>query len=101
MKTVTGKVPFLARDSIEHMKTPGRADGGSIMKRTKIRNILLSALLALTVGMPMISFADEGTSAESGASGAGETPYAAGDKDPKADPKLREAAEALSKRAAP
>lgn len=56
------------------------------MKRTKIRNILLSALLALTVGMPMISFADEGASAESGASGAGETPYAAGDKDPKADP---------------
>ena len=56
------------------------------MKRTKIRNILLSALLALTVGMPMISFADEGTSAESGASGAGETPYAAGDKDPRADP---------------
>ena len=44
------------------------------MKRTKIRNILLSALLALTVGMPMISFADEGTSAESGASGAGESP---------------------------
>ena len=56
------------------------------MKRTKIRNILLSALLALTVGMPIISFADEGASAESGASGAGETPYAAGDKDPKADP---------------
>ena len=41
------------------------------MKRTKIRNILLSALLALTVGMPMISFADEGASAESGASGDG------------------------------
>ena len=56
------------------------------MKRTKIRNILLSALLALTVGMPMISFADEGASAESGASGAGETPYAAGDKDAMADP---------------
>lgn len=56
------------------------------MKRTKIRNILLSALLALTVGMPMISFADEGASAESGASGAGETPYAAGDKDVMADP---------------
>ena len=57
------------------------------MKRTKIRNILLSALLALTVGMPMISFADEGASAESGASGAGETPYAAGDKDAMPDPK--------------
>ena len=56
------------------------------MKRTKIRNILLSALFALTVGMPMISFADEGASAESGASGAGETPYAAGDKDAMADP---------------
>ena len=26
MKTVTGKVPFLARDSIEHMKTPGRVE---------------------------------------------------------------------------
>ena len=56
------------------------------MKRTKIRNILLSTLLALTVGMPIISFADEGASAESGASGAGETPYAAGDKDAMADP---------------
>ena len=56
------------------------------MKRTKIRNILLSALLALTVGMPMISFADEGASVESGASDAGETPYAAGDKDTVADP---------------
>ena len=56
------------------------------MKRTKIRNILLSALLALTVGMPMISFADEGASAESGASGAGETPYAVGNKDAMADP---------------
>ena len=56
------------------------------MKRTKIRNILLSALLALTVGMPIISFADEGASAESGASGAGETPYAVGDKDAMADP---------------
>lgn len=56
------------------------------MKRTKIRNILLSALLALTVGMPTLSFADEGASAESGASGAGATPYAAGDKDPVADP---------------
>ena len=56
------------------------------MKRTKIRNVLLSALLALTVGMPMISFADEGASAESGASGAGTTPYAAGDKDTVADP---------------
>ena len=56
------------------------------MKRTKIRNILLSALLALTVGMPTLSFADEGASAESGASGAGTTPYAAGDKDTVADP---------------
>ena len=56
------------------------------MKRTKIRNILFSALLALTVGMPMISFADEGASVESGASDAGETPYAAGDKDTVADP---------------
>lgn len=56
------------------------------MKRTKIRNILLSALLALTVGMPTVSFADEGASAESGASGAGTTPYAAGDKDTVADP---------------
>lgn len=56
------------------------------MKRTKIRNILLSALLALTVGIPMISFADEGASAESGASGAETTPYAAGDKDTVADP---------------
>lgn len=56
------------------------------MKRTKIRNILLSALLALTVGMPTLSFADEGASAESGASGAGATPYAAGDKNPVADP---------------
>lgn len=56
------------------------------MKRTKIRNILLSALLALTVGMPTLSFADEGASAESGASGAGATPYAAGDKNTAADP---------------
>ena len=56
------------------------------MKRTKIRNILLSALLALTVGMPALSFADEGASAGSGASGAGTTPYAAGDKDTVADP---------------
>lgn len=56
------------------------------MKRTKIRNILLSALLALTVGMPTLSFADEGASAESGASGAGITPYAAGDKDTVVDP---------------
>lgn len=56
------------------------------MKRTKIRNILLSALLALTVGMPTLSFADEGASAESGASGAGATPYAAGDKNTVADP---------------
>lgn len=56
------------------------------MKRTKIRNILLSALLALTVGMPTLSFADEGASAESGATGAGTTSYAAGDKDTVADP---------------
>ena len=56
------------------------------MKRTKIRNILLSALLALTVGMPTLSFADEGASAESGASSAGITPYAAGDKGTVADP---------------
>lgn len=56
------------------------------MKRTKIRNILLSALLALTVGMPTLSFADEGASAESGASGAGATPYAAGDKNTVTDP---------------
>lgn len=56
------------------------------MKRTKLRNILLSALLALTVGMPTISFADEGTSAGSGTPGAGATPYAAGDKDTVADP---------------
>lgn len=56
------------------------------MKRTKIRNILLSALLALTVGMPTLSFADEGASAGSGASGAGTTPYAAGDKSAVADP---------------
>ena len=56
------------------------------MKRTKIRNILLSALLALTVGMPTLSFADEGASVEPGASGAGTTPYAAGDKDTVADP---------------
>ena len=56
------------------------------MKRTKLRNILLSALLALTVGMPTLSFADEGVSAGSGASGAGTTPYAAGDKDTVADP---------------
>ncbi len=56
------------------------------MKRTKIRNILLSALLALTVGMPTLSFADEGASAESGASGAGATPFTAGDKDTVADP---------------
>lgn len=56
------------------------------MKRTKIRNILLSALLALTVGMPTVSFADEGASAGSGASGAGTAPYAAGDKDTVADP---------------
>ncbi|MEE0044713.1 Spy0128 family protein [Ellagibacter isourolithinifaciens] len=56
------------------------------MKRTKIRSILLSALLALTVGMPTLSFADEGASAESGASGAGATPYAAGDKNTVADP---------------
>lgn len=56
------------------------------MKRAKIRNILLSALLALTVGMPTLSFADEGASAGSGASGAGTTPFAAGDKDTVADP---------------
>lgn len=56
------------------------------MKRTKIRNILLSALLALTVGMPTLSFADGSASAGSGASGAGTTPYAAGDKDTVADP---------------
>ena len=56
------------------------------MKRTKIRNILLSALLALTVGMPTLSFADEGASAGSGTSGVSPTPYAAGDKDTVADP---------------
>ena len=56
------------------------------MKFTKVRNILLSALLALTVGMPMLSFADEGASAGSGASDAGTTPHAAGDKDTVADP---------------
>lgn len=56
------------------------------MKRTKIRNILLSALLALTVGMPTLSFADEGASAGSGTSGGTPTPYAAGDKDAMADP---------------
>ena len=56
------------------------------MKRTKIRNILLSALLALTVGMPTLSFADEGASAGSGTSGGTPTPYAAGDKDTVADP---------------
>ena len=56
------------------------------MKRTKIRNILLSALLALTIGMPTLSFADEGASAGSGSSGGTPTPYAAGDKDTKADP---------------
>lgn len=56
------------------------------MKRTKIRNILLSALLALTVGMPTLSFADEGASAGSDASGADATPYAAGDKGTVADP---------------
>lgn len=56
------------------------------MKRTKIRNILLSALLALTVGMPTLSFADEGASAGSSASGVSPTPYAAGDKDTVADP---------------
>ena len=56
------------------------------MKRTKIRNILLSALLALTVGMPTLSFADEGASAGLGASGVSPTPYAAGDKDTVADP---------------
>ena len=56
------------------------------MKRTKIRNILLSALLALTVGMPTLSFADEGVSAGSGASGGTPTPYAAGDKGTVADP---------------
>ena len=56
------------------------------MKRTKIRNILLSALLALTVGMPALSFADEGASAGSGTLGGPPTPYAAGDKDTVADP---------------
>lgn len=56
------------------------------MKRTKIRNILLSALLALTVGMPTLSFADEGASAESGASGGDPTPFTAGDKGTVADP---------------
>ena len=56
------------------------------MKRTKIRNILLSALLALTVGMPTLSFADEGASAGSGASGGDPTPFTAGDKDTMADP---------------
>ncbi len=56
------------------------------MKFTKVRNILLSALLALTVGMPMLSFADEGASAGSGASDAGITPHAAGDKGTVADP---------------
>lgn len=86
MKMGIRKVPFLARDNVEHARIPRQGDGGSIMKRTKIRNILLSALLALTVGMPTLSFADEGASAESGASGAGATPYAAGDKNPVADP---------------
>ena len=56
------------------------------MKRTKIRNILLSALLALTVGMPTLSFADEGASAGSGASGDASAPQAAGDKSAVADP---------------
>lgn len=56
------------------------------MKRTKIRNILLSALLALTVGMPTLSFADEGASAGSGTSGGTPTPYAAGGKGTVADP---------------
>lgn len=56
------------------------------MKRTKIRNILLSALLALTVGMPTLSFADEGASAGSGASGGDPTPFTAGDKGTVADP---------------
>lgn len=56
------------------------------MKRTKIRNILLSALLALTVGMPTLSFADEGASAELGAAGGDSTPYTAGDKGTVADP---------------
>ena len=55
------------------------------MKRTKIRNILLSALLALTVGMPTLSFADEGASAGSGASGGDPTPFTAGDKGTVAD----------------
>lgn len=56
------------------------------MKRTKIRNILLSALLALTVGMPTLSFADEGASAGAGASGGDPTPFTAGDKGTVADP---------------
>lgn len=56
------------------------------MKRTKICNILLSALLALTVGMPTLSFADEGASAGSGASGGDPTPFTAGDKGTVADP---------------
>ena len=56
------------------------------MKRTKIRNILLSALLALTVGMPTLSFADEGASAGSGTSGDAPTPQAAGDKSAVSDP---------------
>ena len=66
MKTGIRKVPFLARDNVEHARIPRQGDGGSIMKRTKIRNILLSALLALTVGMPTLSFADESASAGSG-----------------------------------
>jgi pilin isopeptide linkage protein len=54
------------------------------MKRTKIRNILLSALLALTVGMPQLSFAEEAAGA--GASGDASAPQAAGDKSAVADP---------------
>ena len=86
MKTGIRNVPFLAGDNVEHARIPRQGDGGSIVKRTKLRNILLSALLALTVGMPTLSFADESASAGSGASGAGTTPYAAGDKDTVADP---------------
>ena len=54
------------------------------MKRTKLRNIALAVLLALTVGMPQLSFAEEAAGA--GASGDAPTPQAAGDKSAVADP---------------
>ena len=56
------------------------------MKRTKIRNILSSALLALTVGMPTLSFAEGRRFCGIRRVGRRNHAYAAGDKDTVADP---------------